>query len=257
MHSLPSHRPSASTLRNLFARAISMLPAVLLALLPVTAMLLALAAGNTRVANESAARLERLALQDADARLVATVRSLAQALGELASSTPESSREELLVRAITPVRYGDGPWDYVFLSRGTVHIHTPGMEGATGVDFGNATDARGATFVREMQSRAVLGGGFTEWLALLSDGSTESRRVFSLVIPGTDYWLGAWTAPASLAEERETARRATLADADHAAHRAALWGIVAGIPAALLLHRLLTARNRLSMEGRKADDRRA
>lgn len=245
MNPLPTPCRISATLRSLPGRALAMLPAVILALLPVMALLLALAPGNARVAEVCAVRVEQQARNADDQRIMSTVRALAQALGEVAQATPPAEREGKLIRAISPVRYGDGPWDYVFLSRGTVHLHTPGMEGAAGVDFADTTDANGVAFVREMQSRAILGGGFTDWAARRADGTTEIRRVYSLVVPGTEYWLGAWTTPDEATDAKNEARRETLAAADHATHRAALWGIMAGLPAALVLHRLLTSSQRM------------
>lgn len=236
MRCLPSPN-SVNLVRNLYARALKLLPAVVMAALPVMVTLVALNFGHERLANRAAQRAEAYGSESADKRLIATVRPLAQALGELAGTAPEAERERLLIRALTPVRYGEGPWDYVFLSKGTVNIMTPGVTGASGVDFANATDARGVTFVREMQSHAVLGGGFTQWVALLPDGTTETRRVYSLVIPGTDYWLGAWTTPQHLAAEQHNAATAAINDADHAARYAVLWGVLGSVPVALLLHR--------------------
>ncbi|NHZ48696.1 cache domain-containing protein, partial [Nitratidesulfovibrio liaohensis] len=126
-------------------------------------------------------------------RLAATVTALAQALGELAATQPdENARRELLVRAVDPVRTSAAHWDYVFLSRGTVNVHTPTLPDAGGVDFGAATDVHGVRFVQRMMDTARTGGGFTEWTADLGEGRTEARRAYTLAVPGTDYWLGAW-----------------------------------------------------------------
>lgn len=146
----------------------------------------------------TAAREQVLLAEARDSRLAATVTALAQALGELAATQPdENARRELLVRAVDPVRTGAAHWDYVFLSRGTVNVHTPTLPDAGGVDFGAATDVHGVRFVQHMMDTARAGGGFTEWTADIGDGRAEARRAYTLAVPGTDYWLGAW-APASV-----------------------------------------------------------
>lgn len=166
------------------------------ALLPAAAGLFLAQCTMAPLANVTAAREQALLAETRDSRLAATVTALAQALGELAATQPdEDARRGLLVRAVDPVRTSAAHWDYVFLSRGTVNVHTPTLPDAGGVDFGAATDVHGAPFVRRMMDTARAGGGFTEWTADLGDGRTEARRAYTLAVPGTDYWLGAW-APA-------------------------------------------------------------
>lgn len=167
------------------------------ALLPAAAGLFLAQCSMGPLATVTAAREQTLLEQARDSRLAATVTALAQALGELAATQPdENARRELLVRAVDPVRTSAAHWDYVFLSRGTVNVHTPTLPDAGGVDFGEATDVHGVRFVQRMMDTARTGGGFTEWTADLGEGRAEARRAYTLAVPGTDYWLGAW-APAA------------------------------------------------------------
>jgi len=164
------------------------------ALLPAAAGLFLAQCTMAPLSAVTAAREQTMLAQARDSRLAATVTALAQALGELAATQPdEDARRELLVRAVDPVRTSAAHWDYVFLSRGTVNVHTPTLPDAGGVDFGAATDVHGVHFVRRMMDTARAGGGFTEWTADLGDGRAEARRAYTLAVPGTDYWLGAWT----------------------------------------------------------------
>ncbi|WP_353118992.1 cache domain-containing protein [Nitratidesulfovibrio sp.] len=166
------------------------------ALLPAAAGLFLAQSTMAPLSAVTAAREQTLLATARDSRLAATVTALAQALGELAATQPdENARRELLVRAVDPVRTSTAHWDYVFLSRGTVNVHTPTLPDAGGVDFGTATDVHGVRFVQRMMDTARAGGGFTEWTADLGEGRTEARRAYTLAVPGTDYWLGAW-APA-------------------------------------------------------------
>lgn len=168
------------------------------ALLPAAAGLFLAQCTMAPLSAVTAAREQTLLAEARDSRLAATVTALAQALGELAATQPdETARRELLVRAVDPVRTSAAHWDYVFLSRGTVNVHTPTLPDAGGVDFGGATDVHGVRFVQRMMDTARAGGGFTEWTADLGEGRTEARRAYTLAVPGTDYWLGAW-APAAV-----------------------------------------------------------
>lgn len=168
--------------------------AFLWALLPAAAGMFLTQGAMAPLPALTAAREQALLAEARDSRLAATVTALAQALGELAATQPdENARRALLVRAVDPVRTSAAHWDYVFLSRGTVNVHTPTLPDAGGVDFGDATDMRGVRFVRMMMDTARSGGGFTAWTANLGDGRTEARRAYTLAVPGTDYWLGAWT----------------------------------------------------------------
>lgn len=167
------------------------------ALLPAAAGLFLAQCTMAPLSAVTAAREQTLLAEARDSRLAATVTALAQALGELAATQPdEDARRELLVRAVDPVRTSAAHWDYVFLSRGTVNVHTPTLPDAGGVDFGGAADVHGVPFVRRMMDTARAGGGFTEWTADLGEGRSEARRAYTLAVPGTDYWLGAW-APAT------------------------------------------------------------
>ncbi|MEG6505419.1 cache domain-containing protein [Nitratidesulfovibrio sp. 1201_IL3209] len=168
------------------------------ALLPAAAGMFLTQCTMTPLSAVTAAREQVLLAEARDSRLAATVTALAQALGELAATQPdENARRELLVRAVDPVRTGAAHWDYVFLSQGTVNVHTPTLPDAGGVDFDAATDVHGMRFVRRMMDTARAGGGFTEWTADVGDGRAEARRAYTLAVPGTDYWLGAW-APTSV-----------------------------------------------------------
>lgn len=163
------------------------------ALLPAAAGLFLAQCTMAPLSAVTAAREQTLLAEARDNRLATTVTALAQALGELAATQPdENARRELLMRAVDPVRTSAAHWDYVFLSRGTVNVHTPTLPDAGGVDFGAATDAHGVRFVQRMMDTARAGGGFTEWAADLGEGRSEARRAYTLAVPGTDYWLGAW-----------------------------------------------------------------
>lgn len=183
--------------------------AFLLALLPAAAAMLFVQRTLAPLPAASMAHEQTLLAEARDQRLAATVTALAQALGELAATQPdENARRELLVRAVDPVRTSTARWDYVFLSQGTVNVHTPTLPDAGGVDFGEATDTHGVRFVQRMMDTGRSGGGFTDWTAPLGEGRTEARRAYSLAVPGTDYWLGAWApaAPAMRQDDRNTTR---------------------------------------------------
>lgn len=160
-------------------------------LLPVLAALLMAAYGLHGQLRTVAHRERQLHAAASDQQLATALHVLAQSLGQLAA-TVEGDPRTLLITGLDQVRLNTGPWDHVSLSQGTRNIHTPGLPDIAGQDFATTRDARGTLIMQQMHTHALTGGGFTQWLAERADGSREERRVYSLAIPGTEYWLAAW-----------------------------------------------------------------
>lgn len=160
-------------------------------LLPVLATVLAAAYGLHGQLRTVAHRERQLHATASDQQLATALHVLAQSLGQLAA-TVEGDPRTLLITGLDQVRLNTGPWDHVSLSQGTRNIHTPGLPDIAGQDFATTRDARGTLIMQQMHTHALTGGGFTQWLAERADGSHEERRVYSLAIPGTEYWLAAW-----------------------------------------------------------------
>ncbi|MDL2317458.1 hypothetical protein LJC59_10400, partial [Desulfovibrio sp. OttesenSCG-928-A18] len=93
--------------------------------------------------------------------LQSSVDSVALGLGKaLAAMEEPEARRELLSRALSALTFELGGGVYFTAWEGTRMLHSPLSPDTAYLDFAQALDRRGVSFVREMERTAARGGGF-------------------------------------------------------------------------------------------------
>ncbi len=95
--------------------------------------------------------------------LQSSVDSLALSLRGVFNSLPDAaSQEAALAKALDALTFDLGEGIYFTAWQGTRMLHSPATPDTAGMDFADARDARGATFVQALEGAAASGGGFVQ-----------------------------------------------------------------------------------------------
>lgn len=100
-------------------------------------------------------------------------------------------KAEALRLAIDDIRFEEDESGYFFIYRETVNVALPTNKSIVGKDLGDAVDANGVFFVREMRDQAKSGGGFVFYHFEKPGMGITPKLSYSEMIEGTDLWIGA------------------------------------------------------------------
>jgi len=121
---------------------------------------------------------------------VATM-TIAETLGVLLRSVPDSEGRVALIRAVVdPIRFEDDKSGYYFVYQGTVNVALPPAHDKQGTDLGGLKDPNGVYLVRELAALSAKGGGFVQYIWPKPGAGDQPKLSYATMIPGTDYWIG-------------------------------------------------------------------
>ena len=158
------------------------------------ALVFALFFTASNVKNSGIKDAQTIMLEGEKAKIRLGTHTVAQALGEALKGVAERKAQAAIIAAvIDPIRFEDDKSGYYFVYSGTVNIVHPVQKKLEYTDLGNAKDANGVYYVRDLYEAARRGGGFVSFIfgKPVPGGKVVNTPKISYVemIPGTDLWI--------------------------------------------------------------------
>jgi len=144
-----------------------------------------------RVRDLGLAKTGDIMLSDQMAKLQVTSHALALVLGHAVEGTDSyEGKIEIIRKLIDDIRFEDDKSGYFFVYNGTTNVALPPKKELQGKDLGELKDKNGVYLVRELQDKAMEGGGFVEYIWPKPGAGDVPKLSYAEMIPGTKMWVG-------------------------------------------------------------------
>lgn len=134
---------------------------------------------------------EQIMFQDQKDKIKVATMSMANSLGqEIKRFKNPKVQLEFIREALDPVRFEEDNSGYFFVYRGTVNMVMPPKKSLQGKDLGGLKDKNGLYLISELSKAAHGGGGFVKYYFEKPGFGIQPKISYSMLIPGTDMWIG-------------------------------------------------------------------
>ncbi|TWI66934.1 methyl-accepting chemotaxis sensory transducer with Cache sensor [Desulfobotulus alkaliphilus] len=129
--------------------------------------------------------------RDQKEKIYVATHSMALSLGVIASETQNPDERIRLFRSmIQDIRFEEDKSGYYFIYDQTTNVALPTRPDLVGKNLGDAKDADGVFYVRELRDAAAKGGGFVEYIFDKPGFGNQPKLAYAEPIPGTSMWIG-------------------------------------------------------------------
>lgn len=116
---------------------------------------------------------------------------MANSLGSVSKGASEERLQAMYSKMVKDARFFPDKSGYFFIYKrgGEVFVHAakPSLQGK---NLYNLKDPNGRLLIQEVQTAALAGGGYVEYLWDKPGKGIQPKLSYARVIPGTQYWIG-------------------------------------------------------------------
>jgi methyl-accepting chemotaxis protein len=145
----------------------------------------------SRIQKSGLVYTEKVMLEGQQEKIRLGTQTMAAALSKaLAGVTDRQEQHDIIKSYIQEYRFEEDKSGYYYTYIGTKIFMHPTLPQREGEDLGNATDANGVYYVRDLYDNAQRGGGFVTFVFPKPPSMEQAGKIaYVEYIPGTDIWI--------------------------------------------------------------------
>lgn len=139
------------------------------------------------------AATSRVMMEGEKAKIKVSSHAMAISLSEAVKRSGLKEPEEInnLLRAmVNPALYEEDRSGYFFIYQRHVNVAFPVKQQSQGKDLGDLKDKNGVYVIRELNEKALAGGGYVEYVWPKPGAGDTPKVSYAEMIPGLDMWVG-------------------------------------------------------------------
>ena len=147
--------------------------------------------GLKQVLDHNVLAAQNIMLAGQKEKLAVASDSLAFSIAEAIKDEADPAKKiELIRKMVDPIRFEDDKSGYYFVYENTTNVALPIRKESQGKDLAETKDKNGIFFVRDLMSKAKVGGGFVEYIFPKPNQGDQPKLAYAKMIPGTNMWIG-------------------------------------------------------------------